>query len=197
MAMAKSKKDSDKPKQSPTNSDLSLDSNDSNIEIQSKPKRKKPDKVSRIHQNQLLDISTELDNDREIAKQINQAGRPKDTISNSVDRVAATYLNNCNSCFIKKNTEIDGHGPCCTAGGAPIHDELELIDNLPFEQKYNSLKESFMNLETEMLMVQILFITLGPYILYNGIKYDNRALTSISIVLILYAATNIFLFLQN
>jgi len=63
------------------------------------------------------------------------------------------------------------------------------------EKLHKTLQTSYMNIETEMLMANVLFFTIAPYLLYSGIKYDNRALLSIGIILLLYAITNIFMLL--
>jgi len=59
------------------------------------------------------------------------------------------------------------------------------------ENQHKTLETSYMHMETEMLMVYVLFLTLAPYLLYSGIKYDNHALVLIGIVLLLYTVTNL------
>ena len=89
-----------------------------------------------------------------------------------------TTQNNCESCIVEASNNIK------------LQAKTSEIEKL-----HKTLQTSYMNIETEMLMAYVLFFTVAPYLLYSGIKYDNRALLSIGIVLLLYAITNIFMLL--
>ena len=70
-----------------------------------------------------------------------------------------------------------------------VHSKLENINN-----QYEKLQGSYIHIESEILMQYILFFIIGSYLLYCGVKYSDRTFLYIGIVLILYAATNMFMF---
>jgi len=63
--------------------------------------------------------------------------------------------------------------------------------------KVNSKTESQLHLELEYFYVQLIMGTISPYLLYCSIKYNNRVLLALSIFLMLYSFTNIFLFVNH
>jgi hypothetical protein len=84
----------------------------------------------------------------------------------------------------------------CSPETQTENNEIDIQSKLQtFEAQYEKLKTSYINIETEMFMVYVLFFTIAPYLLFAGIRYDNKALVSIAIVLLLYAITNLFMFL--
>jgi hypothetical protein len=84
----------------------------------------------------------------------------------------------------------------CSSENKTENNEIDIQSKLQtFEAQYEKLKTSYINIETEMFMVYVLFFTIAPYLLFAGIRYDNKALVSIAIVLLLYAITNLFMFL--
>jgi len=96
----------------------------------------------------------------------------------SDNKASVTLQSKCDGCVVKASNNIK------------LQAKTQEIEKL-----HQSLQTSYMNIETEILMGYVLFFTIAPYILYSGIKYDNRALLSIGIVLLLYAITNIFMLL--
>ena len=109
----------------------------------------------------------------------------------------------CKGCSPKNQTEnatentiegaIEGAIEGSIEGSIDGHDVQTKLQT--FEAQYEKLKTSYINIETEMFMVYVLFFTIAPYLLFAGIRYDNKALVSIAIVLLLYAITNLFMFL--
>ena len=94
--------------------------------------------------------------------------------------------NNCDGC--------DGGDGCGDGDGCGIDESNTIKFNAKIHQlenQHKTLETSYMHMETEMLMVYVLFLTLAPYLLYSGIKYDNHALVLIGIVLLLYTVTNL------
>jgi hypothetical protein len=96
----------------------------------------------------------------------------------SDNKASVAVQSKCDECVVKASNNIK------------LQAKTQEIEKL-----HQSLQTSYMNIETEILMGYVLFFTIAPYILYSGIKYDNRALLSIGIVLLLYAITNIFMLL--
>ena len=153
---------------SPINSEISDSESDSESCAESdveSKQRRKPTKKSRSHYPRNEHLLS--------LSMATSVGRTK----KSVETPSAAQ-NNCDGCVIKASNNIKLQ--------AKTHE---------IEKLHKSLLTSYMNIETEMLMAYVLFFTVAPYLLYSGIKYDNRALLSIGIVLLLYAITNIFMLL--
>jgi hypothetical protein len=152
--------------------DTLIDEIDDNVSISSESssdkqlRRRKPKKHSRVNHNTQL-LHTEFEDISCGPNKICKGCSPENQTENQTENTI--------------ETPIDGHD---------AQTKLQT-----FEAQYEKLKTSYINIETEMFMVYVLFFTIAPYLLFAGIRYDNKALVSIAIVLLLYAITNLFMFL--
>ena len=103
--------------------------------------------------------------------------------------------NNCDGC---DRGDGGGGGDGCGDGcGVDESNTIKFNAKIhQLENQHKTLETSYMHMETEMLMVYVLFLTLAPYLLYSGIKYDNHALVLIGIVLLLYTVTNLSMMME-
>lgn len=159
---------------SPINSEGSCSESDAESDVESK-RRRKPTKKSRLNYHQyehLLPHATMA-----IASTHNDKAQPSHNNYKTSIGDASDLQSNC------KDSEV-------SSSNIILQEKTHEMEKL-----HKILQTSYMDIETEMLMVYILFFTIAPYLLYSGIKYDNRALLSIGVVLLLCAITNIFMLL--
>ena len=113
----------------------------------------------------------------------NKGFESDDNISDLGDSINDIILSNSKSLAGTSNQCIIGCNQCATNPKPHVKQEIGKLDN------------SYM--EIDILILQGLLLALAPYLLYSGVKHNNRVLFAIGIFLLLYCVSNLCMYSVN